>query len=136
MSKCLNCQKNILNRYSKYCSNKCQADYNYSVYISKWKLGLKNGNRGNVTKNLSGHIIRYILDKYNNKCSICGWNEINLTTNKSPLEIDHIDGNSENNTENNLILLCPNCHSLTKSYKNLNKGHGRLWRREKYGKMV
>lgn len=32
----------------------------------------------------------------------------------APLEIEHIDGNALNNKEDNLILLCPNCHSLTK----------------------
>jgi 5-methylcytosine-specific restriction endonuclease McrA len=53
-------------------------------------------------------------------------------TGRIPLEIDHIDGDSGHNTEGNLRLLCPNCHSLTPSYRNLNKGNGRLWRREKY----
>jgi predicted HNH restriction endonuclease len=52
------------------------------------------------------------------------------------LGIDHIDGNSENNTENNLVLLCPNCYSLTPNYKNLNKSKGRLWRRKKYVRIV
>lgn len=37
-----------------------------------------------------------------NQCSICG------TT--SPLEFHHIDENRENNTEENIILLCKNCH--------------------------
>jgi 5-methylcytosine-specific restriction endonuclease McrA len=35
----------------------------------------------------------------------------------------------------NLELLCPNCHSLTKNYKGSNKGQGRQWRREKREKM-
>ena len=37
----------------------------------------------------------------------------------------HIDGNSKNNKEENLTLLCPNCHSLTKTYKGANRGNGR-----------
>ena len=40
-------------------------------------------------------------------------------------DIDHIDGNSENNSENNLRLICPNCHSLTATYRGANRGHGR-----------
>ena len=133
MIKCANCSKAIKKYSSKYCSNKCQADYRYANYIIKWKDGFADGSRGLNTKNLSGHIVRYVLSKYNNKCYRCGWSEVNSYSNSIPLEIDHIDGNSENNTEINLVLLCPNCHSLTPTYKNLNKGNGRAWRREKYG---
>jgi Zn finger protein HypA/HybF involved in hydrogenase expression len=67
-------------------------------------------------------------DKYAEKCSNCGWNQKHPVTGHSPLEIDHIDGNANNNNEANLRLLCPNCHSLTVTYKNLNKGNGRKWR--------
>lgn len=42
-----------------------------------------------------------------------------------PLEMDHIDGNSDNNTEENLRLLCPNCHALTPTHKGKNRGHGK-----------
>ena len=68
---------------------------------------------------------RYIFEKFENKCCLCGWSEINPYTNTLPLEIDHIDGNSENNSEDNLRLICPNCHSLTKTYRGANKGNGR-----------
>lgn len=34
-----------------------------------------------------------------------------------PLELDHIDGNHSNNTLSNLRLLCPNCHTLTPTYR-------------------
>ena len=66
------------------------------------------------------------------RCARCGWSEVNPVIGRSPLEIDHIDGNAYNNVENNLILLCPNCHALTPTYKNLNKGRGRLGRQQKY----
>lgn len=33
------------------------------------------------------------------------------------LELEHIDGNNENNILENLLLLCPNCHSQTKTWK-------------------
>ena len=36
------------------------------------------------------------------------------------IELHHIDGNAYNNKLDNLVLLCPNCHSLTKNYKNCN----------------
>lgn len=34
-----------------------------------------------------------------------------------------------NNKEENLLLLCPNCHSLTSTYKGANKGNGRPGRK-------
>ena len=54
------------------------------------------------------------------KCEICGWGEKNIYTGNVPLEIHHKDGNYLNNIESNLQVLCPNCHSLTNSYKNHN----------------
>jgi 5-methylcytosine-specific restriction endonuclease McrA len=65
-----------------------------------------------------------LLEKNNYSCSECGWNKINPKTGKSPLEIDHIDGDCSNNKEENLRVLCPNCHSLTPTWKALNKGNG------------
>jgi predicted HNH restriction endonuclease len=55
---------------------------------------------------------------------------VNPYTGKIPLEIEHIDGNYMNNDENNLDLICPNCHSLTGTYKSLNLGHGRKSRKK------
>ena len=50
---------------------------------------------------------------------------MNPFSNIIPLEIEHIDGNYLNNSESNLTLLCPNCHSLTATYKGANRGNGR-----------
>jgi 5-methylcytosine-specific restriction endonuclease McrA len=49
-----------------------------------------------------------------------------------PLELEHKDGNSENHARENLELLCPNCHSLTPTYKGRNRGNGRHSRRTRY----
>ncbi len=38
-----------------------------------------------------------------------------------PLELHHINGNSEDNTLSNLQLLCPNCHAQTDTYRGKNK---------------
>lgn len=115
-----------------YCSNKCQIDFQYTQYISFWKAGEMDGARGVNTRNISKHLRRYLFEKYDHSCSACHWSEVNPITKVVPLEIDHIDGDAENNTEINLQLLCPNCHSLTPSFRNLNKGNGREWRRLKY----
>jgi len=39
-----------------------------------------------------------------------------------PIEIDHIDGDPENNVPENLRLICPNCHAQTNTYKGRNIG--------------
>lgn len=126
---CINCGKNISSR-NKYCSIKCQKEYEYRIYINNWKNGKEDGIRGNYQ--ISMHIKSYLFRKYNNKCAVCGWGEINKYTGNIPLEVEHIDGNYRNNKEENLILLCPNCHSLTSTYKGANLNNGRKSRSKYY----
>ena len=136
MNACSVCAK-ILDRKSyKYCSNKCQAVYQHEEYIRKWKLGLVSGDRGISTKNISAHIKRYLIEKYGEECYICQWKTKNSVTQKVPLEIDHINGDAGDNNEKNLRLICPNCHSLSVTFRNLNNGRGRSWRRLKYIKNI
>lgn len=120
---CLNCGKELTSKAKKYCSHKCQMDYQHQQWIERWKNGEETGLKGQYQ--ISGHIRRYLKEKYHNQCSRCGWAEINPYTGEVPLEVEHIDGNYLNNTEENLDLLCPNCHSLTATYKGANKGKGR-----------
>jgi hypothetical protein len=132
MSTCLYCGSPLTRKVAQYCSNKCQNDYQYEKYIVLWKQNKVHGGRGVLAKNISGHVRRYLAVTYGEQCTLCGWSKKNPLTNRVPLEIDHIDGDSENNQEGNLRLICPNCHSLTPSFRNLNKGKGRSWRRDKY----
>ena len=136
MKLCLYCFKPVRRASYHYCSNKCQLDYQYSAYILAWKNGTVSGNRGVRAKGISRHLSRYLVEKYNGCCSLCGWNKVHPITGTVPLEIDHIDGNAENNSEENLRLLCPNCHALTPNFRNLNRGKGRDWRRIKYMKTM
>ena len=50
-------------------------------------------------------ITKSVLKRYNCKCQFCGNNDISI------LELHHIDENPDNTTIDNLIPLCPNCHS-------------------------
>lgn len=130
---CANCSIKLTSRWQlKYCSNKCQFISQQNKYIKEWKSGNKNGNVGISSRIISSHLKKYFLEKHGSRCSQCGWNKKHPKSGKVPLEIDHIDGNSENNLEKNLRLLCPNCHALTPNFKNRNKGKGRKWRNKKY----
>jgi 5-methylcytosine-specific restriction endonuclease McrA len=134
-SNCLTCGIEFSFRPSqktgKYCSNKCQQKYQQKKVIDDWKenpdTGVKSGYR------LKSGVREYLLEKTNHQCSSCGWNRVNPSTGKSPLEIDHVDGDCSNNKEENLRVLCPNCHSLTENYKALNKGNGNRKRLQYFG---
>lgn len=131
---CLNCEKPLNKKQQKFCCNTCQKDYEYQQYIERWKNGQENGLRGEYQ--ISHYLKRYLFQKYNNKCCLCGWGEVNIFSNTIPLEIDHIDGDYNNNNEDNLQLLCPNCHALTSTYKGANKNKGRPGRDKYYRKNI
>ena len=50
------------------------------------------------------------------KCGLSQWQGHPI-----PLELHHINGNNRDNRLKNLMLLCPNCHALTESYRGKNK---------------
>jgi Zn finger protein HypA/HybF involved in hydrogenase expression len=123
----LNCQQRVKKNAGKYCCHKCGHRHKEKEEINKWFKGEHSG----VTEQgfLPIFIKNYIWKKYNNQCDECSWHKINPITNKVPLHIHHIDGNSKNNKEENLRLLCPNCHSLTPNFGRLNKSGTRDKRR-------
>ena len=59
------------------------------------------------------------------KCEICGLTE--WMGKPIVLQLHHKDGNNQNNSLDNLMILCPNCHSLTKNHRGAKtKGSGRM----------
>jgi hypothetical protein len=113
---CLSCGESTTN--SKYCNNKCQHSH-------KWELAKKDA--ATLTH---GRLKRLLIETNGHKCQIC--NLDSWMNQKIPIEMDHIDGNNENNDLGNLRLLCPNCHAQTPTYKAKNKGSGRMYRRQRY----
>lgn len=99
--------------------------------IEKWLSGAWDGT---VKSGLSSTVRRYLIEEAGFRCSndACstpgGFAEVNPATGKVPLEIDHLDGNCFNNKPENLVVLCPNCHALTPTYRALNRGNGRAYR--------
>lgn len=113
---CKNCNNKLNKSIKKYCNNKCQGEFKRSELF---KL-INDGN--NKTTEISAKMHKmYLIEKHGNKCMDCGWCKIHPITNNVPIQLEHIDGNSDNNCLDNLKLLCPNCHSLTITYGSLNK---------------
>lgn len=61
-------------------------------------------------------IRKFLIARDGEKCSKC-----NLTDwlgEKMILDIDHIDGDNNNNYPSNWRFLCPNCHRMTPTWGN------------------
>ena len=54
-----------------------------------------------------------LKDKVCEMCGIRDWYGRELV-----FELHHIDGNMNNNSLDNLMILCPNCHSQTDNFRN------------------
>ena len=131
-SECFNgCGNRVKSKVAKYCSQQCQKDDQYRTFVRRWLSGKVDGTTTSLDVP-SHHIRRYLIEKYGERCQMCGWAERNPRTGRIPIHLDHIDGNARNNAERNLRFLCPNHHALTETFGNCNKGNGRPGRRARY----
>src|SRR5712692_6942983 len=87
------CGREVASPAGRFFSNKCQQDFEYLEYIEEWKAGFKSGDRGGVGT-VSRHIKRYLVEKYCNRCSNCGWAMSHTLTGNVPLELDHVNGDA------------------------------------------
>ena len=81
-SYCLNCGKEIT-RGRRFCDNTCYAEYERKQYIERWKRGEETGIIGE--DGIATAVRKYMFEKNNNSCEICGWHEINPYTGLVPL---------------------------------------------------
>jgi len=75
--------------------------------------------RPRSSSHLKNRLINENIFKYKcNKCQLTIWNDLHI-----PLELDHINGDKNDQRIENLQLLCPNCHAQTPTYrgKNINR---------------
>lgn len=62
----------------------------------------------------------WMKDNMKYECVVCKNDGIHMNL-KLKLQVDHINGKSNDNRKENLRWLCPNCHSQTKTYSGNNK---------------
>jgi len=65
-----------------------------------------------------GNHKRFLLYERGHQCESCKNTE--WLDEPIPLELEHIDGNNRNQIKENLLLLCPNCHAKTSTYRGKN----------------
>jgi len=104
---CLNCGKCLIRKQKKFCSFNCQNQY---YRENKTIPSILSGECRNVSS-----LKKYLFETRGENCEKCGqgtiWNGEKLT-----LQLDHIDGNSDNCKLENLRILCPNCHTQTDTF--------------------
>lgn len=107
-----------------YCSHSCIKQEEYENNVHNWLSGLTPGCKGK-TKQICSYVRKYLHETRGTACEECGWDVRHPVDGAILTEIEHIDGNAENNAPTNLKILCPNCHSMTPTFRARNKNSKR-----------
>ena len=153
MKKCENCNNEHNGSYGsgRFCSLECAKSFstkakrseinsavsekllgrNTNIHLSKEKWKEINDKRKKTEKerllkadyNTLGEetLRKRIIIEQDEKCNKCKLSE--WLGEKLIFEIEHIDGNHSNNERKYLEALCPNCHSLTPTWRGRNKNN-------------
>jgi Zn finger protein HypA/HybF involved in hydrogenase expression len=127
---CTNCKKLIKNCFALgshkgWCNGTRDRSLPHLNGKRNWNKGLTVVDINNVfmqNSKYSTNFAKEILLKegMSYSCTVC--NVGSLWQNKSlTLELDHINGMSNDHRRENLRLLCPNCHSQTSTFRGRNK---------------
>lgn len=118
---CVVCSKPIHYRQKTVCSRACDGINKSNIAVAEIFAGIRTAGAGS-----RGTLRRYIIRTRGHRCECCKQTE--WLGKPMPLELNHIDGNATNHSEENLEAICPNCHAQTPTYKGKNKGNGRMSR--------
>lgn len=121
-SSCINCsvvfEYNPHNTRGMYCSSLCSGTHKSKLHKEEWYAGkLKRIDRPTLR--------RYLTEDRGYKCEAEGCLVSDWLGKSITLEVDHIDGNSSDDSPPNVRLICPNCHSQSPHRGAANKGRGR-----------
>jgi hypothetical protein len=141
-------------RHNKFCGASCSAKAANVQCRSKrtcLKCGLQTNNKkycGTECKYSHQRVLRkeiitinaklvdskkdkwYLIETRGHRCEQCGLEK--WLSSPVPLVLDHIDGNSDDDSLINVRLLCHNCNALTPTFCGRNKGKGRHTKRASY----
>lgn len=105
--KCAECEK-VIGKNRKFCGTICQHE---NTWRTKFLPRVLSGQCNHDNPALK----TYLKRAGKHYCAECGltseWNGKPLS-----LQLDHIDGDSDNNFPSNLRFLCPNCHTQTPTH--------------------
>ena len=98
---------------------------NFSEEIkNRMNWNKENYSRTKFIYNGTGNHKKVLIKERGHKCESC--NKKTWLGNLITLELEHIDGDRKNNVRDNLKLLCPNCHSYTKTWRGRNINTGKI----------
>lgn len=133
---CENCGKEFIlyqNHGGIYCCHECWAEGTKKKTLEDWKNGKIKGcdKRYKITETVR----EYILNSRGYKCEKCGFSGFNPYTGKSILQLHHKNGDAADTSEENIEVLCPNCHAMTENFGSRNKSSVRKYRKDEYRKI-
>ena len=107
---CENPECKNITKNPRFCSSKCGGKFKALEKIQRF---LKGELKDNTVRDKT--IRDYLIEKQGGVCNIC---KNPPTWNSKPIVfiVDHVDGNYENNSPDNLRAICPNCNSQTDSF--------------------
>jgi hypothetical protein len=113
--KCGNPICNKLTKNKTFCCNKCQGMFAKLKMIERFLDGKL------ADDSIRCKTIReYLIENQSGGCAICKmppfWNSKSIV-----FIVDHIDGNYENNSPENIRAICPNCNSQTDTFGSKNR---------------
>lgn len=133
-----NCFRPLTKEQLKYCSRSCAVTVNNKIPKRKSEISICENCQSTYSSwdaFIEGRLLKseaikkHLITLEGARCSLCGLTE--WQGHPAPLVMDHINGNSSDNTLKNLRLVCGNCDMQLPTYKSKNKGNGRTYRRVK-----